>query len=163
MRRTKERACLDTQHLGTFCHFGSSHFGSRHFSFKLFCSVIVFILSAVMPTRRSPRLAELAASQRAESVLIALDDDDTVSLQSTAVCAVCGGEGLRSSLVHIPCCDCLTQQCEWMTTSFHSRAHRQFIMPGVSVTQSILLQPAMRHSACSHVALSLYLTERIMR
>ena len=61
-----------------------------------------------MPPRRSPRLAELAASQRAESVPIALDDDDTESMQSTAVCAVCGDEGLRSSLVRIPCCDCLT-------------------------------------------------------
>ena len=43
----------------------------------------------------------------AESVPIALDDDDTESLQ-LAVCVVCGDEGLRSSLVHIPCCDSLT-------------------------------------------------------
>ena len=59
-----------------------------------------------MPPRRSPRLAELA--QRAENVSIALDDDDTESLQSTAVCVVCGDESLRSSLVHIPRCDYLT-------------------------------------------------------
>ena len=66
----------------------------------------MFLVSVVMPPRRSPRLAELA--QRAENVSIALDDDDTESLQSTAICFVCGDESLRSSLVHIPCCDYLT-------------------------------------------------------
>ena len=68
--------------------------------------LILFPVSTVMPPRRSPRLAEPA--QRAENVSIALDDDDTESLQSTAVCFVCGDESLRSSLVHIPCCDYLT-------------------------------------------------------
>ena len=72
--------------------FGSSHFGS---SVKLFRPVIVFQLLAVMPPRRSPRLAELAASQRAESVPIALEDDDTESLQSTNVLRLFDASNVR--------------------------------------------------------------------
>ena len=96
-------------------------------------------IAAVMPPRRSPKLVEL--TQRAVSVPIASDDDDTESLQSTAVCVVCGDEGLRNSLVHIPCCDSLTHPmcvdddidafCLYcsMDLRFHPRAHRQFIVP----------------------------------
>ena len=70
----------------------------------LFCDCLR--IAAVMPPRRSPRLVELA--QRAVSVPFASDDDDTESLQSTAVCVVCGDDLRSSSLVHIPCCDYLT-------------------------------------------------------
>ena len=131
--------------------------------FKLFCSVILFPPSEVMPPRRSPRLAELAASQRAESVPIALDDDDTESLQSAAVC---GNEGLRSSLVHIPCCDCLTHPicvdddidaiclyCSMeLRSTFEHIGNSSCPECGDPVDPS---SAGLGHRVCSHVALSL--------
>ena len=116
-----------------------------------------------MQPRRSPRWAELSAYQRGDSVSMSLNDDDTESVQSTAVCALCGDQSLRSSLVRIPCCDYLTHQmcvdddidalCPYCSMDLrHTLAH---LGNSFCPNQLFLLLQVMGHSVCFHVALNL--------
>ena len=117
------------------------------------------LVSAIMPTRRSARLA---ARRVPDPEPISLDDGDTESIHS-AVCEACNGPGSSRSMLHIPFAIISHIGIAWtmVSTQFalfagliceiFSRSVLKFIVQSAKVLQ-ILKGVVQMQCTCSHVA-----------